>query len=334
MGSDSDSGRTTPDTPNEGLSQSLLSLDGTVVPDGAAVPNNVDVNAGLDGPVPNISVAGVVVPPPHVHLINITANLPDTPTLQCTMGAFIEKIQTDIGGPTPESLSQMVASLRDNFLARQMQMQVRMAETMTDTSRRLDKMVDGLATLVTRDGLHEMIHNVVEKQVGCHVDTMRESILSNVGGKLEAMQSNLKKLGEPVHITASTLGQVTTMTIPDLARTVARLRGSTPDMPDLGGSGASPDTSVHPPVFPNPPPPTAPTATHRTLHVTSDPPQELSPSTRLNNPHLLAVAGRSPAVSSPVGDFQHHNSHFGLGIDSDRPRMSPNERSCSAYATF
>jgi hypothetical protein len=136
MGSDSDSGRTTPDTPDEGLSQSLLSLDGAVVPDGAAVPNNADV--GPDGPVPDISVAGVVVPPPHVDLVNITANLPDTPTLQRTMGAFIDKIQTDIGGPTPESLSQMVASLHDDFLASQTQMQAQMMDTMTHTSRRLD----------------------------------------------------------------------------------------------------------------------------------------------------------------------------------------------------
>jgi hypothetical protein len=55
-------------------------------------------------------------PSPLVDLVNVTNNLPDTPTLQRTMGDFINEIRTDIGAPvlTPqESLSQMVASLWD-----------------------------------------------------------------------------------------------------------------------------------------------------------------------------------------------------------------------------
>ncbi len=96
----SDSRKMSVDNTVEGVLELLLSLNGA---DDCIDPPPAD-NAGghaTPGIAPNPTQL-----PPFVNLVGETINLPDTPSLQCTMGVFIDKICNDLAYPPcpPRSL--------------------------------------------------------------------------------------------------------------------------------------------------------------------------------------------------------------------------------------
>ncbi len=300
----SDSGKMSVDDTVEGVLELLLSLDGT---DDCIDPPPVD-NAGghaAPGIAPNPTQL-----PPLVDLVGETINLPDTPSLQCTMGVFINKICNDLGIPSL-SLIQMVMTLRDDLNQTRMDM----AAKMTQTSRSLDGVLDILTTLVTRDGLHDMITDVIQKEVDCRLNTMRDSFTLDLGHKLAEMEANIMKLGDRVHSMASTLGHITNTKFPDLEWSVVGLTGPRPPC----------DPLATPPTDHTTTNPATPAPTPMTINVKTDPPQVLAPPTCNGTLRHLAPAASGPSVPSPVGGFHLHNSHFESGLDSDAPCMSATE---------